>query len=252
MVTVISRSTIAQRALQVGMGCCLLWVSLFLGWQSMRAVDFGYPILYDILDIDAQITHYGPQNRYKNDFAATDRVERERLFQEIVAAIHHGGSGLADLRYHHPDGKEIDVFLRAPEVVHLEDVARLLDRLTQFTAVVAAAGLVGIALVWFFSTPLMGTLRILMGIGGVVGISGVAIALVGAKEVFYYLHTVIFPADHQWFFYYQESLMTTLMKAPAIFGPIAVAVVFVSLLWFWCLWFVVGRVLRIRASKRDA
>lgn len=252
MDAVIARSAITQRIVQVVMGCCVLWVSLFLGWQSMRAADFGYPILYDILDIDAQITQYGPQNRYKHEFAATDRAERERLFHEIVVAIHDGGRGLSDIRYHHPDGKEIDVFLRAPEVVHLEDVARLLDRLTLFTGVVAAVGLTGVALVWFFNTPLMGTLRILMWIGGVVGVSSIAIVLIGAKEVFYYLHTVIFPADHQWFFYYQESLMTTLMKAPTIFGPIAVAVVFASLLWFWCLWFAVGRVLQIREKKRDA
>jgi hypothetical protein len=39
------------------------------------------------------------------------------------------------------------------------------------------------------------------------------------------MHVWVFPADHQWFFYYQDSLMSTLMKAPYLFGYIAVALV---------------------------
>ena len=34
------------------------------------------------------------------------------------------------------------------------------------------------------------------------------------------MHEMVFPDDHQWFFYYQDSLMTTLMKAPDIFFAI--------------------------------
>jgi len=47
------------------------------------------------------------------------------------------------------------------------------------------------------------------------------ILAIGAKTVFYKLHTWIFPPGHQWFFYYQDSLMTTLMKAPVLFAGIA-------------------------------
>jgi hypothetical protein len=44
------------------------------------------------------------------------------------------------------------------------------------------------------------------------------------------LHTVVFPADHQWFFYYKDSLMASLMKAPDIFAAIAAQLLVVALL----------------------
>ena len=47
----------------------------------------------------------------------------------------------------------------------------------------------------------------------------------GPRDVFYVFHEWVFPAGHQWFFYYQESLMSTLMKAPDLFGYIAAALV---------------------------
>lgn len=47
---------------------------------------------------------------------------------------------------------------------------------------------------------------------------------IGPTRVFYTLHEWVFPSDHQWMFSYQESLMTTLMKAPDLFAAIAVAV----------------------------
>ena len=58
----------------------------------------------------------------------------------------------------------------------------------------------------------------------------VLLGLWGFTEVFYYLHTVVFPAEHQWFFYYKDSLMASLMKAPDIFAAIAAQLVVVALL----------------------
>ena len=49
---------------------------------------------------------------------------------------------------------------------------------------------------------------------------GIVIFAVGAHDVFKAMHEMVFPDDHQWFFYYQDSLMTTLMKAPDIFFAI--------------------------------
>ena len=56
------------------------------------------------------------------------------------------------------------------------------------------------------------------------------LGVVGPTEVFYQFHIWLFPADHQWFFYWQESLMSTLMKAPALFGGIALAIALGALL----------------------
>lgn len=47
-------------------------------------------------------------------------------------------------------------------------------------------------------------------------------ALVGAKQVFYALHVWLFPSENQWFFYWELSLMSAMMKAPYLFGGIAV------------------------------
>ena len=45
--------------------------------------------------------------------------------------------------------------------------------------------------------------------------------LVGARKVFHILHEVFFADKGQWFFYYQDSLMTTLLPE-SLFGTIAV------------------------------
>jgi len=58
---------------------------------------------------------------------------------------------------------------------------------------------------------------------------------VGEGGLFAWLHEQVFPPGHQWFFYYQESLMTTLMKAPHLFGPVALALAGVTLACFLAL-----------------
>jgi hypothetical protein len=50
--------------------------------------------------------------------------------------------------------------------------------------------------------------------------------------VFYALHDWIFPPDRPWFFYYQDSLLTTMMKAPDLFGAIAAEILAVALLLY--------------------
>jgi uncharacterized membrane protein len=62
-----------------------------------------------------------------------------------------------------------------------------------------------------------------------------ALLTVGFREVFYAFHEAIFPPDHQWFFYYQDSLMSTMMKAPFLFGYIAAALVALALVYLWAL-----------------
>jgi hypothetical protein len=54
--------------------------------------------------------------------------------------------------------------------------------------------------------------------------------IAGPTQVFYQFHLWIFPADHQWFFYWQDSLMSTLMKAPVLFGGIAAVIALGALL----------------------
>lgn len=48
----------------------------------------------------------------------------------------------------------------------------------------------------------------------------ILLAVFGFETVFYQLHIWLFPADHQWFFYYEDSLMSTMMQAPVLFAYI--------------------------------
>ena len=74
------------------------------------------------------------------------------------------------------------------------------------------------------------------GVGAVLFIS-IIVFLVGPTKIFYLGHELVFPDNHQWFFYYQESLMSTIMKAPALFGPIAFQLLLLTLLlWIFLLY----------------
>ncbi|HEX5515760.1 MAG TPA: DUF1461 domain-containing protein [Gammaproteobacteria bacterium] len=208
----------------------LVWTAFFLAWVSLRLVDFGYPVLYRALDIEAHIARYGPENRFKHGFETTDRAQRLAIFGQIVDAIQAGGRGLEDIRYTDSRGRT-SVFLRHPEVVHLRSVARLVDRLA-WVSWLMLGGLVA-------SLTIMRAARLppprpgaVAAWTGVVVTAAAAFTLAwGPEEVFNTLHTWVFPAGEQWFFYYQESLMTTLMKAPDLFGAIAILLLLAALIY---------------------
>lgn len=206
--------------------------ALWLAWRVLAVADFLYPAWYEIIDVHGHIERYAPENRYKDGFETTTRTERARLFAAIVDAIHASGAGLAELRYHDPDGRPIDTLLRSPEVVHLEDVARLVDRLAPvgWLSLAWLALHLGLIKARGWRVPplrrLLGTS--LLAVGAMVAL----VLAAGPRRVFYQLHVLIFPAENQWFFYYQDSLMSTMMKAPYLFGAIAVALLVLALLFY--------------------
>lgn len=211
--------------------------ALWLAWRALSMVDFLYPLLYDAIDVHGHIETFAPQNRYKSDFGTTTREERLRLFGEIVDAIHASGAGLAELRYHGPDGEAIDTLLREPEVGHLQDVAKLIDRIAPVGWLAVAWTTIHLLLIRLFGWRVPSLLR-LLGASFLAVAAGIGIVLlIGARRVFYWFHEWAFPPDHPWFFYYQDSLMSTMMKAPDLFGAIAAALltlglaVYALLLW---------------------
>lgn len=196
--------------------------SLFVTWRLLAAVDFAYPALYDLLDIDQTIAEFAPRNERKLGFERTDAAEHARLFGAIVDAVRDHGRGLEEIAYRGPDGATIDRMLTAAEIQHLQDVAGLItvfERLGWLSLALAAA-LVTAAALRRERPP--SPLGLLAGFGAVVAVAVVAVLLLGPVEVFYWLHIRIFPPDHQWFFWYEESLMSTMMQAPNLFGAIAV------------------------------
>ncbi|MEZ5583935.1 MAG: DUF1461 domain-containing protein [Candidatus Competibacteraceae bacterium] len=137
-----------------------------------------------------------------------------------MSAIHRQAAGLDRLVYHTPDGKPTVSLLTTPEIVHLQDVARLVDRgmLAGWVATLSFLGLIVALRLQRLLLPSVTALLLSMGM--VMGMLTLLIVLIGPVKVFYRLHTWIFPPDHPWFFYYQDSLMTMLMKAPDVFACI--------------------------------
>jgi hypothetical protein len=195
--------------------------ALLASWHVLASAGFLYPLWYEVIGIDRTIAEYGPKNRYRDHFELTTRAERRRLFAAIVAAIHDGGRGLESLTYHDARGNPVAPLLRPPEITHLRDVSRLVDGLYRL-------GL-GAALVWLGALAWLSRLhlppppltRYLAVVGLAAAVLALGVGVVGAKKVFYAAHTLIFPAGHPWFFYYEDSLMTMLMKAPDLFAAIA-------------------------------
>ncbi|MGD2030921.1 MAG: DUF1461 domain-containing protein [Gammaproteobacteria bacterium] len=219
-----------------------LLAALYLAWRTLAAVDFLYPVLYEPAGIGAHIDLYGPKNRYKRGFAETTRAEREALFSEIARSIRNHGRGLESLTYHDSNGRELGVLLRSPEIIHLRDVATLVHRLE-------ISGLMALAVLAFHvvflrrrGLRLPGAGRMFFLTTGAVLLSAALVLVSGPRRVFYALHEQVFPPDNQWFFFYQDSLMSTMMKAPFLFGYIAVALVVLALIYLWILFLLASAV----------
>ncbi len=240
-------------------GRCALWAlfalalaiaSLFVAWRALAAVDFAYPVLYDALGLGATIERYGPDNDVRPGFHRTTRAERERIFAAIAEAIRNDGAGLAKLRYRAPDGRVLGLVLTEAEVQHLNDVATLVRRFERVGW--AALG----ALVALTATAGVRRLRPprarYFGAGAAVVVLGTAtvVLALGPTDVFYWLHERVFPPDHQWFFYYQESLMSMMMRAPDLFGAIAVVWLALALAIAAVVFWAIDRGLRRRAGSQ--
>ena len=198
-------------------------------WWLNAQTHYGYSLWYQLFDIEQHIHTYAPQNHYKAGFETLSAAEHIQAFEQISTAVHNHGYGLKALAYPY-QGQEIPLLTRA-EVIHLQDVANLIDILEWAALVIAlfSAALLAMLLRWGgrpqAKAQLLGiSVLVLGGVGLVLGL--------GAKRVFYQLHEWIFPAGHQWFFYYQESLMSTMMKAPDLFAGIAVAILVPGLALF--------------------
>ncbi len=203
--------------------------AFFLSWITLSQVNFAYSWLHDVMDISAHSQKYGPQNRYRNGFEYTDKNERVRLFANINDAIHDQGMGLADIKYHTQSGKVIDSLLRHPEIVHLRDVSKLISVFYQVGLISTFIWLIMNLCLFIYKRPLPNVKTQGLSILGFTLISTVIILIIGPVEVFYALHEWIFPSNHKWFFYYQESLMTILMKAPDLFGAISILITLLAL-----------------------
>lgn len=213
----------------------LLLVSL-LSWHLWAQVNFAYPTAYKLLDIEAQVKEFAPHNRHKQEFEHTTPEEHWQLFGQIVSGIQHHGKGLAKIEYRLPDGTRT-TFMHNAEVVHLQDVANLIDGLYTTGTIAGVLWVCLLIMAYRKKLQLPALRKVMLGSAAAIAIGSAIIVSLGATQVFYWFHTKIFPEGHQWFFYYEDSLMTTLMKAPDIFGLIAVLLLALAIvLWLGTIW----------------
>lgn len=228
----------------------LVLASLYLSWQALATINFGYPAWYRLLNIEQTIETYGPQNQTRPNFERTDQAERERLFAAMVTAIHRHGEGLQELVYYDATGNPIGPFLTRAEIIHLQDVADLID-LFRHAAWLGSALFVLLCshLLWRRQALPSARHIALSSLGLIVIVAG-GVLLTGPVQVFYALHELVFPAGHEWFFYYQDSLMSMMMQAPNLFGPIAVLWFVLAFVIAATLWFALDRLLKPRGVFR--
>ena len=200
-------------------------VTLPITWVGLSKVDFFYVSLHDSIGIDEHIQRYAPRNRFnKKDFERTTKEERYELFSGVVKAIHNKGVGLDQLSYLNQKKQKTLLFTDA-EVTHLKDVADLLEKIKPLILLVVIIWLA--ALLWMFwkriRLPSAKQLTVMSFVWlGLI----LLVLLLGPEKVFNQLHIWAFPEDNQWFFFYEESLMSTMMKAPHLFA-------YISAIWFF-------------------
>ena len=208
----------------------LLATSL-LAWHLLAQIDFAYPTGYRLLDLNKHIAEFAPLNRHIHGFEFTQPKDHWKLFSQITDAVQHDGKGLADISFSLPNDTKL-ALMHSAEIIHLQDVSHLINEFY------IAGGLGALIWVIFFFVAYYQQLTfpklrsIFLGFCCGIFIITSIILSVGATKVFYWLHTKVFPEGHQWFFYYEDSLMTTLMKAPDIFAFIA-SLLLITLIIIW-------------------
>lgn len=227
-----------------------LLVALALAWGLLALVNFSYPIWHDHGGINEAINRYGGENRFRAAFDQTTPEQRYELFAGINLAIHRGGEGLAELTYQVP-GHPAQQLLREPEIVHLQDVANLVTAGKYAAATAFVLWLA--AWVYFASTArsIPSLKRQIIYTLSFVGLVGLVVLVLGPVQVFYALHELIFPPGHEWFFYYQDSLMSTMMYAPVLFGYIALEWLVLALVLFVVLQMLAARLVQRWKETHD-
>jgi hypothetical protein len=212
-------------------------LALYAAWMVNAQLGYGYAWLYHAYGIEEHIEKYAPHNRYRQGYQLTEPAEHKQHFQDIVDAVHNNGAGLTVINYSSPRGTV--ALLHEAEVIHLQDVANLINQIHYLVLVCFLLWLMLFIYQQYALKARPHQLASKQGLAWVFLVLSLTIALtfftLGAKEIFYQLHIWIFPENHQWFFYYQESLMSTLMKAPDLFAGMAMQILLLGIVIFYVL-----------------
>ena len=199
-------------------------VTLPVSWWLLAKADFGYAYLHDYAGIGEHIARFAPKNIYRHDFENTSKEKRIELFRGIVQSIQNKGKGLEQLSYLDSKGRKNSLLIEA-EVTHLKDVAILLDKASLVLGFCLLVWLFIVFLLRFKQQTLPPVKQQIISVFFIFMMIIVALVVIGLEPFFNQLHVRAFPENHQWLFYYEESLMSTMMKAPDLFA-------YIALMWF--------------------
>jgi hypothetical protein len=215
----------------------VFFICLVLSWHFLSKANFFFDTLYDMHQIESHIAEFAPQNRQNRiNFELTSKNERIRIVGKILRTVNSKGVGLETIKYFNTDGVPVNLFLTLAEVEHLKDVSVLVHLMNSIAFILIIIFIIIFSLAWRYKTTTPSLLMLTCSMVGFVIITTGCIIFIGPQIVFNELHEWVFADKSEWHFYYQDSLMTTLLKAPDTFATMAILMTAIALI-FWLLIF---------------
>jgi hypothetical protein len=215
----------------------VFFICLVLSWHFLSKANFFFDTLYDMHQIESHIAEFAPQNRQNRiNFELTSKNERIRIVGKILRTVNSKGVGLETIKYFNTDGVPVNLFLTLAEVEHLKDVSVLVHLMNSIAFILMIIFIIIFSLAWRYKTTTPSLLMLTCSMVGFVIIATGCIIFIGPQIVFNELHEWVFADKSEWHFYYQDSLMTTLLKAPDTFATMAILMTAIALI-FWLLIF---------------
>ena len=239
--------TLAKTLGNFGLTLALLVSCLYVSWQVLSQANFLYDQIYEYNDLEAHVNEFAPLNRNdKESFALTSKTERVRVFNDIVREINTGGGGLGSITFT-PQGADVTTtFLIEAERDHLQDVANLVSGLKPIGAVIASLLMAFYGFCWYYKISRYqyfwrpsSVFVSLFQIGAVAALCVAITFSIGPQQTFYLLHQWAFSDKAQWYFYFQDSLMTTLMPE-VVFSNIAIMIGAITII----IWLITNMIIR--------
>ena len=233
-----------------GLTLALLVSCLYVSWQVLSQANFLYDQIYEHNDLEAHVNEFAPLNRNgKESFALTTKAERVRVFNDIAREINAGGGGLGAINYT-PEGAGVaTTFLVEAERDHLQDVANLVSSLKPFGAIIASLLIAFYGFCWYYKVSRYqyfwrpsGLFVSILQIAAVAALCVAVTFALGPQQTFYLLHEWAFSDKAQWYFYFEDSLMTTLMPE-IVFANIAALIGILTIMTWLAANFIVRRIL---------
>jgi hypothetical protein len=233
-----------------GLTLALLVSCLYLSWQALSQANFLYDQIYEHNNLEAHVNEFAPLNRKdKESFALTSKTERVRVFSDIAREINTGGGGLGSITYTPEGADTATTFLVEAERDHLEDVANLVSSLKPVGAAVASLLIAFYAFCWYYKVSRFkyfwrppGVFVSLFQVGAVAALCVAITFALGPQQTFYLLHEWAFSDKAQWYFFFEDSLMTTLMPE-IVFANIAVLIGTLTIIIWSIVFFLVRKAL---------